>query len=194
MYMDSENRNVYFVIMCCVCVFCCLILSVIGYVAYNPTTITTETTAPIITTPIPTTTIPTTPIPTTPTPIITTPIPTTQIPLTPTPANGLINIQYMGCYGDQPERVLPLDLGDLSLPACAQAAKNIHSPYFGMQFGSGETSVSQCFAGSPTSTLDDAQKVGVATNCKAITDPTVLSTYPGSYVGDVWSNALYKLL
>lgn len=189
--MDPDNNNVKIFIICCICVFCCLSIIIGGYFMYNsnmvvitPTTTPTITTIPITESPIPTTPIPTTPIPTN----------TTTIPLTPTPDNGLINIEYMGCYGDQADRVLPLSLGNLTLPECAKAAKNISSPYFGMQYGMADTSISQCYAGASTTTLADTQKVGAANNCKAITNPTILTTYPGSYVGDVWSNAIYKLL
>ena len=90
---------------------------------------------------------------------------------------------YLGCYGDGPNRALPIynnGSQQYNLQSCQQIAKQNNATYFGLQDStSGQNA--QCTFGNDFS---QATKYGAAGNCTKISD--------GSWSGGGWSNAVYN--
>jgi hypothetical protein len=91
---------------------------------------------------------------------------------------------YLGCYGDNSSRAIPLQSGGnqkYNYESCKQIAQDQKSLYFGLQNSSSGQNA-QC---GITNDLSSARKYGIAGNCTKITDST--------YSGGGWSNAVYSL-
>jgi hypothetical protein len=144
---------------------------------------------------VPTTTVPTTPtVPVVPMQPSTPSAPSTDVPVTSTtpvvqspapPSPITVSIPEMvGCYLDSSDRALPKTLSSIAtFDACAKAAKNAGSTYFGMQYpeGSKGTGKAQCWYGN-----GQYDKHGSSTKC-------YLKDSNGRYLGGVWANSVYKL-
>ena len=91
---------------------------------------------------------------------------------------------YLGCYGDNSNRAIPLQSGGnqkYNYESCKQIAKDQNAIYFGLQNSSSGQNA-QC---GITNDLSSARKYGKAGNCTKISD--------GTYSGGGWSNAVYSL-
>ena len=91
---------------------------------------------------------------------------------------------YLGCYGDNSNRAIPLQSGGnqkYNYESCNQIAKDQNALYFGLQNSSSGQNA-QC---GITNDLSSAIKYGIAGNCTKISD--------GTYSGGGWSNAVYSL-
>jgi hypothetical protein len=90
---------------------------------------------------------------------------------------------YLGCYGDGPNRAMPLfnrGSQQYNLQQCQQIAQQTGSNYFGLQNStSGRTA--QC---ALSNDISKTTSYGVAKNCTKIGD--------GSWSGGGWSNAVYN--
>ena len=92
---------------------------------------------------------------------------------------------YLGCYGDNSNRAIPLQSGGnqkYSYESCKQIATDKNALYFGLQNSSSGQNA-QC---GITNDLSSARKYGIAGNCTKISD--------GTYSGGGWSNAVYSLI
>ena len=90
---------------------------------------------------------------------------------------------YLGCYGDGPNRAMHLYNGGsqkYNLQQCQQIAQQNDASYFGLQNSSSGTNA-QC---SFNSNLSQTRGYGKAGNCTTISD--------GSVSGGGWSNAVYQ--
>ena len=91
---------------------------------------------------------------------------------------------YLGCYGDNPNRAMFLynnGAQQYNLQQCQQIAQQTGNQYFGLQYStSGQNA--QCAIGN---NLSQARIYGAAGNCTQISD--------GSWSGGGWSNALYSM-
>lgn len=100
-----------------------------------------------------------------------------------TPNSSAQPSNYLGCYGDGPNRALPIynnGSQQYNLQSCQQIAKQNNATYFGLQDStSGQNA--QCTFGNDFS---QATKYGPAGNCTKISD--------GSWSGGGWSNAVYN--
>jgi len=198
------------------CVACMVLLAIFGMVIYltvlapksttTPTPTVTDTSGPLA--PIPTTqfnitTAPTQAITSAPTQAVTsaptqavTSAPTqavTSAPITTAPTQAITtatvapNISYLGCYNDKDTRALPSTVDSQNLTQCANIAKQAGSPYFGLQYGDAGSGVGQCWFGSASTTLAQAQQYGAnPSGCANMANP------PGSAMGGAWVNALYQ--
>ena len=91
---------------------------------------------------------------------------------------------YLGCYGDNSNRAIPLQSGGnqkYNYESCKQIAKDQNALYFGLQNSSSGQNA-QC---GITNDLSSARKYGIAGNCTKISD--------GTYSGGGWSNSVYSL-
>ncbi len=90
---------------------------------------------------------------------------------------------YIGCYGDNPSRAMPLynnGSQQYNNSQCQQIAQEQGATYYGLQNSTSGTTA-QC---ALSSDLSQAQEYGIATNCTQISD--------GSWSGGGWSNAIYS--
>jgi hypothetical protein len=90
---------------------------------------------------------------------------------------------YIGCYGDRPQRAMALynnSSQQYSLEQCQQIATQTGSRYFGLQNSRSGTNATCGLSNS----LSQATKYGKAGNCTKIAD--------GSWSGGGWSNAVYN--
>lgn len=109
----------------------------------------------------------------------------TSIFSTPTKASSKRNIaspsNYIGCYKDNQTRTLEHNNGNRkTLSECELISSNKKDTYFGLQNATGN-GLSECWSNTD---YNKATKLGLATNCKKLPD--------GTWVGGVWSNAIYK--
>lgn len=113
------------------------------------------------------------------TPSVGTPsIPPTVVPFVP--------YQYLGCYGDDPSRILKTNSGIRTISECNNDAQLAGSRYFGLQYAQGNTSIGdqglknkgECWHGSP----EDPRIFMSKDNCIMGND---------GYLGSDFSNALY---
>jgi hypothetical protein len=142
------------------------------------------TTIPIV--PTQQSTQPTQPIPTPTTSTDVSVVPTTPVVQSPAPPSPItVSVPEMvGCYLDSSDRALPKTLSSIAtFDACAKAAKNAGSTYFGLQYpeGSKGTGKAQCWYGN-----GQYDKHGSSTKC-------YLKDSNGRYLGGVWANSVYKL-
>lgn len=85
------------------------------------------------------------------------------------------NLTKIGCFKDNPDRALPLYYGTgYNAWTCAEKAKSVGSPYFGLQWPQGGT---QCFVGNANTPYDQYGKTSNCSNNK----------------GGVWANTVYKI-
>jgi hypothetical protein len=100
-----------------------------------------------------------------------------------TPNSNAQPSNYLGCYGDGPNRAMPLynnGSQQYNLSQCQQIAKQQGATYFGLQNStSGQTA--QC---ALNNNFGQTIEYGKAGNCTKISD--------GSYSGGGWSNAVYN--
>jgi len=92
---------------------------------------------------------------------------------------------YLGCYGDAPNRAMNLVNGgsqQYNLQQCQEEAKKSGSTYFGLQDSMSGTNA-QC-ALSNGSDLSSVIRYGKAGNCTKLSD--------GTWSGGGWSNAVYN--
>ncbi len=113
-------------------------------------------------------------------------VPTTTVVQSPAPPSPItVSVPEMvGCYLDSSDRALPKTLSSIAtFDACAKAAKNAGSTYFGLQYpeGSKGTGKAQCWYGN-----GQYDKHGSSTKC-------YLKDSNGRYLGGVWANSVYKL-
>jgi len=90
---------------------------------------------------------------------------------------------YLGCYGDGPNRAMPLYNGgsqQYSLQQCQQIAQQNNYSFFGLQNSTSGTNA-QCGLSNNWSQTSEYGKAG---NCTKISD--------GSWSGGGWSNAVYN--
>lgn len=101
-----------------------------------------------------------------------------------TPNTNAQPSNYIGCYGDNPNRAMFFynnGAQQYNLQQCQQIAQQTGNQYFGLQnSSSGQTA--QCAIGN---NISQAQIYGKAGNCTQISD--------GSWSGGGWSNALYSM-
>jgi len=82
---------------------------------------------------------------------------------------------HIGCFRDNDNRALPIYYGTgYNAWQCAQKAKSVGSPFFGLQYPQGGTS---CFVGNSNTPYD---QYGKASNCI-------------SNKGGVWANTVYQI-
>jgi len=82
---------------------------------------------------------------------------------------------HIGCFRDNDNRALPIYYGTgYNAWQCAQKAKSVGSPFFGLQYPQGGTS---CFVGNSNTPYD---QYGKASNCS-------------NNKGGVWANSVYKI-
>jgi hypothetical protein len=100
-----------------------------------------------------------------------------------TPSASPLPSSYYGCYGDNPNRAMPLynnGAQSYNFEQCQQIAQQNGSAYFGLQNStSGENA--QC---ALSSNLGQSTQYGVANNCT--------QTSSGVISGGAWSNAIYN--
>ena len=92
---------------------------------------------------------------------------------------------YYGCYGDTPDRAMPLYNGgsqQYDLAQCSDIAKQNNYGLFGLQNSMSGTNA-QC---ALSNDFGHSIKYGIAKNCTKIGD--------GTYTGGGWSNAMYNTL
>jgi hypothetical protein len=90
---------------------------------------------------------------------------------------------YLGCYGDGPNRAMALSNGgaqQYNNAQCQQIAKQRGAKYYGLQNSTSGTNA-QC---AISSDWGQTSKYGVARNCTKLAD--------GSWSGGGWSNAVYN--
>ena len=90
---------------------------------------------------------------------------------------------YLGCYGDDSSRAMPMQNGGkqkYTHDSCQQLAIDNGSAYFGLQDSTSGTN-GQC---ATSSDLTSALKYGKAGNCTKLSD--------GTFSGGGWSNAVYS--
>jgi len=90
---------------------------------------------------------------------------------------------YLGCYGDNPNRAMPLFTGgsqQYDLQQCQALAQQNGSTYFGLQNSTSGTTA-QC---AYSNDFAQSTEYGTAGNCTQISD--------GSWSGGGWSNAIYN--
>uniref|UniRef100_A0A6C0DTD3 Apple domain-containing protein n=1 Tax=viral metagenome TaxID=1070528 RepID=A0A6C0DTD3_9ZZZZ len=100
-----------------------------------------------------------------------------------TPNSNSNPSNYLGCYGDGPNRAMPLYNGgsqQYSYAQCQAIAQQTKSAYFGLQNSSSGTNA-QC---ALSNNLGQTMGYGKAGNCTRIGD--------GTYSGGGWSNAVYN--
>jgi hypothetical protein len=100
-----------------------------------------------------------------------------------TPNSNASPSNYLGCYGDGPNRAMPLYNGgsqQYSNAQCLAIAQQTGSAYYGLQNSSSGTNA-QC---GLSNNLGQTRGYGKAGNCTKIGD--------GSYSGGGWSNAVYN--
>jgi hypothetical protein len=100
-----------------------------------------------------------------------------------TPNSNSNPSNYLGCYGDGPNRAMPLYNGgsqQYSYAQCQAIAQQTGSAYFGLQNSSSGTNA-QC---ALSNNLGQTMGYGKAGNCTRIGD--------GTYSGGGWSNAVYN--
>ena len=101
-----------------------------------------------------------------------------------TPNSNAQPSNYLGCYGDAPNRAMSITVTggsqQYSLQQCQQIAQQQGSTYFGLQNSTSGTNA-QCFL---SSNLAQTIQYGTAGNCTQISG--------GSYSGGGWSNAVYN--
>lgn len=122
-------------------------------------------------------------VPTTAQPTVT---PTVTPVIKPVVAPVIKPTAYVGCYVDKEARAMPMISEASTLSQCKQLAVNKGLSVFGLQYGNAQTGVGQCFGGN---SLSDAQRYGLATNCK----PLASTGVTGAQMGDFWSNAIYTV-
>lgn len=127
----------------------------------------------------PTSTPPPAPVPA-PVAVAPAPVPVNNIVVVPKPA-APVSGTYMGCYKDTSVRALPSNPGNnYGYNTCAQMAKAMGAPYFGMQYPEGyKGGAAQCWIGTTYN------KYGGSSDCK-------LKDSSGRYIGGVWANSVYK--
>jgi len=102
-----------------------------------------------------------------------------------TPNTNAQPSNYLGCYGDGPNRAMP-GMGpnnysqQYNLQQCQQIAQQNGATYFGLQNSTSGTTA-QCFL---SSNWGQTSEYGKAGNCTQISD--------GSWSGGGWSNAVYN--
>lgn len=100
-----------------------------------------------------------------------------------TPYSNAQPSNYLGCYGDGPNRAMPLYNGGAQIynnAQCQQIAQQNGAAYYGLQNSTSGTTA-QC---AISSNLGQTMEYGTAGNCTKIGD--------GSYSGGGWSNAVYN--
>ena len=101
-----------------------------------------------------------------------------------TPNSNASPSNYLGCYGDNPTRAMPLYNGgsqQYSNAQCLAIAQQTGSAYYGLQNSTSGTNA-QC---GLSNNLGQTRGYGKAGNCTKIGD--------GSYSGGGWSNAVYSV-
>ena len=101
-----------------------------------------------------------------------------------TPGTNAQPSNYLGCYGDGPNRAMSSSYNngsqEYNLQQCQQIAQQEGYTYFGLQDSTSGTNA-QCFLSND---FTQTTEYGTATNCTQISD--------GSYSGGGWSNAVYN--
>jgi len=90
---------------------------------------------------------------------------------------------YLGCYGDSPNRAMPLYNGgsqEYNLQQCQQIAQQNGAAYFGLQNSTSGTTA-QC---ALSNNFAQTTEFGPAGNCTQLSD--------GTWSGGGWSNAVYN--
>jgi hypothetical protein len=87
---------------------------------------------------------------------------------------------YVGCFADDPSRVLPSYLGSgLTIEGCEQAAHDSGFAYAGLEYGG------QCFAGNG---IDGLQQKGQTPNCEM-----TCAANTSEYCGGNWALSVYRV-
>ena len=100
-----------------------------------------------------------------------------------TPNSNAQPSNYLGCYGDSPNRAMPLyNNGSLEYDnaECQQIAQQNGFTYYGLQNSTSGTNA-QC---ALSNDISQSMEYGIAGNCTKISD--------GSWSGGGWSNAIYN--
>jgi hypothetical protein len=100
-----------------------------------------------------------------------------------TPNSNAQPSNYLGCYGDGPNRAMPLynnGSQQYNLQQCQQIAQQNGATYFGLQNSTSGTTA-QC---ALSNNLAQTTSYGAAGNCTKISD--------GTWSGGGWSNAVYN--
>jgi hypothetical protein len=104
-----------------------------------------------------------------------------------TPMTTTIPSNYLGCYGDGPNRAMALynnGSQQYSNSQCQQIAQQNGATYYGLQNSTSGTTA-QC---ALSSNLSQTTGYGKASNCTQLTDGSL----SGSFSGGGWSNAVYN--
>ena len=115
-------------------------------------------------------------------------------PPAPTIPGSSPSLTYVGCFADDPERGLKVQLGHLDLEGCAEAASAAGYTIFALQcpecpLSVGTTAV--CFAGSGAQLGTGAYTVRPDSECKGETWSPSAYGDTFTYNGKAWRNAVY---